>query len=537
MRGRTLMGGVDLVAQAGMPTPRTESEMKTIWRLMIVVLVVLVCGVGSANSAAAQTTAGVEGEWSGVLGGKLHLVVTITKESDGDLGGTLNSVDQHATLALANVKLSAAGVHFEVPRVGGVYDGKMNAGGNAIEGVWTQTGVQAQPLDLKRTVAAAAVPGTAGTSVGTSTAGAAQTEHTPKPMTVGIDTIVDTMPVAFKAGGQWHLAYELHVSNMAKWNVAFTEIDVVAAGAPDIPLASFSGSALEGMIVLPGMAKDSAVPAATLVPGQAGVVYLWLTTNSLDAIPAAVQHKIKVKIGDYPEAMTVISPAVRVDKNPVVTIASPLDGMNLVAANGPSNTSLHRRALIPVNGHAYISQRYAIDWVEAYSDGKTYQGDAADNKSYKIYGAEIHSVADGVVTEVKDGIPQNVPNAETHAVPITLETIGGNHVIVDIGGGRYAFYAHMQPGSPRVKVGDHVKTGQVLGLVGNTGNSSQPHLHFDICDASSMLACEGLPYAFASFEVTGDANGEGTGVKAVAPAVTRTMEMPAEDEVVTLKVK
>ena len=174
--------------------------------------------------------------------------------------------------------------------------------------------------------------------------------------------------------------------------------------------------------------------------------------------------------------------------------------------------------------------------MEAYPDGKTYQGDEKDNKNYKIYGAEIHSVADGVVTETKDGIPQNIPNADTHAVPITLETIGGNHVIVDIGGGRYAFYAHMQPGSLRVKVGDHVKSGDVLGLVGNTGNSSEPHLHFDICDASSMLACEGLPYAFASFDVTGSAAGDGSSLKAAA-AVTRTMEIPAEDEVVTLRLK
>ncbi len=491
--------------------------------LAIVLLAFGVSRIIRAHTGAVSPT-GLEGAWSGVLGGQLHIVVTIEKSSAGELAGTLNSVDQHAILKLDKISLNNSSVHFEVPRVGGVYDGSLNKSGDQISGSWTQSGAPAQPLDLKRTGAAPA-------------GAATQTEHTPKPLTVGIDTTVDAKPVAFKSGGKWHLAYELHISNMDRWPYTFTGIDVVAPGAPDAALASFSGSALEGIFVRPGASKDTTAPPATLAPGQAGVVYLWLTADTLEAIPAAVQHKIVVKIGDYPEAMTVISPVVRVDKNPVVTIASPLEGTSLVAANGPSNTSVHRRALIPVDGHAYISQRYAIDWVLAYPDGKTYQGDPADNKNYKIYGAEIHSVADGVVTEVKDGIPQNVPNAQKMAVPITLETIGGNHVIVDIGGGRFAFYAHMQPGSPRVKVGDHVKTGEVLGLVGNTGNSSEPHLHFDICDASSMLACDGLPYAFASFEVTGDASGEGSGVKPVNPPVTRTMEIPAEDEVVTLKLQ
>lgn len=59
-------------------------------------------------------------------------------------------------------------------------------------------------------------------------------------------------------------------------------------------------------------------------------------------------------------------------------------------------------------------------------------------------------------------------------MPITLETVGGNHVILDLGAGRYACYAHLQPGSIRVKPGDRVRTGQVLGLVGNSGNSTEP---------------------------------------------------------------
>jgi len=169
-----------------------------------------------------------------------------------------------------------------------------------------------------------------------------------------------------------------------------------------------------------------------------------------------------------------------------------------------------------------------------YPDGKTYQGDSTDNKNYRAYGAEILAVADGVVTQTKDGIPQNVPN-QPPIVPITLETVGGNHVIMEIGSGEigsglFAFYAHMQPGSVRVKVGDKVRRGQVLGLLGNSGNSSEPHLHFHICNANSELACEGLPYALTSYELQG--KGEGWKPSEAHPApVKHEMELPTEDEV------
>jgi murein DD-endopeptidase MepM/ murein hydrolase activator NlpD len=140
------------------------------------------------------------------------------------------------------------------------------------------------------------------------------------------------------------------------------------------------------------------------------------------------------------------------------------------------------------------------------------------------------AVADGTVVATKDGIPENVPGPTSRAVPITLETVGGNHIILDLGNGRFAFYAHLQPGSLRVKNGDKVRRGQVLGLVGNSGNSTEPHLHFHISDANSPLASEGLPYAFSSFEV----QGSGWGWKPTAASTTekRQDEMPLELEVI-----
>jgi biotin carboxyl carrier protein len=199
---------------------------------------------------------------------------------------------------------------------------------------------------------------------------------------------------------------------------------------------------------------------------------------------------------------TLDTPAVPVTTD-IVVIAPPLRGGVWLAANGPSAESGHRRAMLPLEGSFYIAQRFAIDWLKIDDQGRSYNGDQLKNSSYYAYGNDALAVADGVITETKDGIPENVPGANSRAVPITLETVGGNHVIIDIGGGHYAFYAHLQPGSLKVKTGDHVRRGQVLGLVGNSGNSTEPHLHFHISDASSPLGAEGIPYAFETLDVLG----------------------------------
>jgi len=84
---------------------------------------------------------------------------------------------------------------------------------------------------------------------------------------------------------------------------------------------------------------------------------------------------------------------------------------------------------------------------------------------------------------------------------MTLETIGGNYVILDLGESRYALYGHLMPGSLRVKPGDRVRHGEVIGRLGNSGNSTGPHLHFHLSDRNQPLAAEGLPYVIDSWEL------------------------------------
>jgi murein DD-endopeptidase MepM/ murein hydrolase activator NlpD len=88
---------------------------------------------------------------------------------------------------------------------------------------------------------------------------------------------------------------------------------------------------------------------------------------------------------------------------------------------------------------------------------------------------------------------------------VTAANADGNSVVLDLGDGHFALYAHFQPGSLRVRLGERVRRGQVLGLVGNSGNSDAAHLHFHVMDGPSPLASNGLPYVIDRFEVTGQA--------------------------------
>jgi murein DD-endopeptidase MepM/ murein hydrolase activator NlpD len=104
-----------------------------------------------------------------------------------------------------------------------------------------------------------------------------------------------------------------------------------------------------------------------------------------------------------------------------------------------------------------------------------------------------------------DGRPESVPGALPAG--LTAEAAAGNHVIIDMGNGHYAMYAHLATGTLKVKVGDTVTRGQVLGLLGNTGNSDSPHLHFQVMDRPSALDANGLPFVFDEMEFEGMATG------------------------------
>lgn len=362
------------------------------------------------------------------------------------------------------------------------------------------------------------------------------------PIDAPIDMEVPIAPTPVKSDGKIHLIYELHLTNFSSNELTLVRIEVLGRDA--IPLAQYEGSELNGRLARPGL-PPTRREKQRLSGGMRAVVYIWLTVDTPSVLPTVLRHRVTMTVhtpsggggaGDSagqnePIEMKGEGAEINVPMEAPLVIGPPLRGGEWLAVNGPANVSGHRRALIPVGGKARIAQRFAIDWVQLREDGQTFTGDRLKNENYRCYGAEALAVADAVVVAAKDGIPQNIPGATSRAVPITLETVGGNHVTLDLGQGRYAFYAHLQPGSLRVKVGDNVRRGQVLALVGNSGNSTEPHLHFHISNANSPLASEGLPYVFESFEQ----QGQGWGWKAAsapAPTVKHVMEIPRQNAVV-----
>lgn len=348
-----------------------------------------------------------------------------------------------------------------------------------------------------------------------------------------IQAEIPAPPTAFRGAGLWHLCYEIHFTNLA--SSIWTLQNISVSNEAGAPLLDVRGPSFVSVLYHPARPPDAqAAPIENLAPGETVIAYIWIDLHPDSPTPTQLHHQLTVRKLGESTSISVDSATTSV-LSELPQIVSPLRGNNWVAGSGPSNSSPHRREIIVYGGKPYIAQRYAIDWVQFGDDNKTYKGDPRDNRSYHCFGLEAHAIADATVVEVKDGIPENVPN-EKPAVPINLATVAGNHVNLDLGGGVYAMYAHLQPGSIRVKVGDRVTAGQVIGLLGNTGNSSEPHLHFQLMNRNSPLGSDGLPYSFAGFYDVGKMTIEGSEFKLNrASPQARHGEMPMENQIINFE--
>jgi hypothetical protein len=304
-----------------------------------------------------------------------------------------------------------------------------------------------------------------------------------------------------------HLAYELAVANVSTTHLSIDKVESINPSGK--VLRTLDGAHLKAMI------HQYAGEPGDLPPGANGVVVMDVSFAQGEALPTSVAARItatrkEMKDGKLvpmsPNPMVPITYSftaapVAVGK-PARVIESPLRGANWVASNGCCDRiTPHRGALITVNGTMLAPERFAIDWVRIDGKNRASEGDHTKLANWHFYGDPIYAVADGTVVNLYDEADEQVPGP--NAKGITTDNIGGNMLVVDIGGGAFAFYAHMQRGSLKAKMGDTVKAGQVLGLLGNTGNSTAPHLHFHLMDGKSPLNANGLPYVFREFTSRG----------------------------------
>jgi Peptidase family M23 len=196
-----------------------------------------------------------------------------------------------------------------------------------------------------------------------------------------------------------------------------------------------------------------------------------------------------------------------------VIVDFPLRGERWVAVNTPGDR-------IPSHGTDMLGQRFAYDLLQVDSRRGLHDHPAwvlrrlivgVPTRDCYAWGAEVHAPFDGEIVRAADGVTERrwihplrelflvLKNAVTFK-PDRLPAVLGNHVIMRRGD-VFAGFAHLVPGSVAVEAGDRVQRGEVLGRLGHTGNSTSPHLHFQLMDSPDLMTAKGVPCAFRSYEV------------------------------------
>jgi len=241
---------------------------------------------------------------------------------------------------------------------------------------------------------------------------------------------------------------------------------------------------------------------ATLAPGEALLlmqqVFAWKGTRD--------ELRVRANAGSDG---TPVSATLRVDPATSRTVFRwPLKGAPWTIS-GASFHGTHRWG---------IPEEFALDIVKAGADGRTFRNKGVRNQDFNAYGADVVAAADGTVTTALTGAKELPPllrqpgeamqdyYGRISAQQVKNMAAGdvgavGESVIIDHGQSEYSVYAHLQPGSITVKPGDRVTAGQVIGRLGTSGNSTEPHLHFQVCDRPSALSCASVIPTFDRIEI------------------------------------
>ncbi|MFJ1709303.1 M23 family metallopeptidase [Kitasatospora sp. NPDC088346] len=296
--------------------------------------------------------------------------------------------------------------------------------------------------------------------------------------------------------GCFHLLYELQLTNGCARPVTVTSVSV-----QDVDRGR-TVEELDGVRLAESMSLMSlpAEPTTTLPGSATGVVWFDVGFRDRPGIPARISHTLTVTVPPVAPTATATAAATSVtdsgagaavDTRPPVELGPPLLGPGWIAV-GSCYDGPHRRSIQPVNGRLRLGRRFAVDWYPADRYAADRYGNAARyRRLLGDPGADRVRVAPGV------------PAVAVAEATVAAAEAGGDVVLLDLGDGRFAGYAHLAPGSVRVRPGDRVRRGQVIGDLAGASGSRGPHLHFQVMDRPSLDDSDGLPFVVDAFRMTG----------------------------------
>jgi hypothetical protein len=308
----------------------------------------------------------------------------------------------------------------------------------------------------------------------------------------------------FGSDGRERVEYDLVVTNVFSADATLQSLEVRGDGRR---LFTLTGDALtEVTRKLFTEDPTATIPAATAAFIQVSLV---LPRSYGRTPPRRLTNRIRYAIPPDAPSRGIIggtvadAPVLRVDRRAPMVIAAPVRGTGWLNVNGccEDPTSPHRLTVLASGGSYVTPEMFAIDWIHE-TGGNFYTAGGMNNTDWPGFGVPLHAVADGTVVATTDGLP-DIPPLTKNPDLRTPEDYAGNNVMVRIAPHRYAVFDHMITGSVRVRPGQRVRTGQVLGLLGNSGNTDGPHLHFGIQTRPDSLSAS-VPFEIDDFVVEGN---------------------------------
>lgn len=242
----------------------------------------------------------------------------------------------------------------------------------------------------------------------------------------------------------------------------------------------------------------------TLAPGEALIFmyqpFVWKGTRDTIDISAMTERNGESQIDRT--SIRIVSSTSK------TKILFPIEGRSFVPVAASFHTP-HRWATI---------EEFAYDIVKLTGNNTTFQGTGEKLSDYAVFGSNVRAVADGkVVAAIGSGVDNvamlkragetddayliRLQQGQMQLLARGMESVLGNYVVIDHGNGEYSIYAHLKQGSVNVKPGEKLNAGAIIGQVGSSGNSTEPHLHFQICDDANISTCHPIPASFIGYRL------------------------------------